>query len=175
MVAIPSQGESLTVPCPLAVRTPGWSKVVDATGAIGPFAHKGDQWYSYEDPASVTRKANHILSSGYGGAMVWDLSFDDALNDCCREPMPLLRAINRVLRSVPYPPPRPGGDCTRPSVDTTPPTPTRTTTYASGEYRPQGRRSGVTLVSHTHRTTRPPRQNHAHRCHAPTITVLRFL
>nr|XP_027218101.1 probable chitinase 10 isoform X3 [Penaeus vannamei] len=114
------------------VRTPGWSKVVDAKGAIGPFAHKGDQWYSYEDPDSVTRKANYILSSGYGGAMVWDLSFDDLLNDCCRESMPLLRSINRVLRSVPYPPPRPGGgDCSRPPVDTTPPTPARTTTYAS--------------------------------------------
>lgn len=112
---------------------------MDAKGAIGPFAHKGDQWYSYEDPDSVTRKANYILSSGYGGAMVWDLSFDDLLNVCCRESMPLLRAINRVLRSVPYPPPRPGGgDCTRPSVDTTPPTPTRTTSYEPGECQPKG-------------------------------------
>ncbi|XP_068222684.1 probable chitinase 10 isoform X2 [Palaemon carinicauda] len=114
------------------VRSPGWSKAVDPTGAIGPFAHAGNQWLSYEDPASVTRKADYIKANGYGGAMVWDLSFDDRLNECCTEPYPLLRAINRVLRSVPYPPPRPGGgNCSPPPGQVTPPTPILTTTYAS--------------------------------------------
>ncbi|KAG7164862.1 chitinase 10-like 5, partial [Homarus americanus] len=126
----PSQN-GLNAPVSGSVRTPGWSKVVDATGAIGPYAHKGDQWYSYDDPATAERKATFIKESGYGGAMVWDLSFDDLYNECCRESMPNLRSINRVLRSVPYPPPRPGGNCAKPSIGVTPPTPIRTTTYAS--------------------------------------------
>lgn len=122
------------VPIFLAVRTRGWTKVVDSTRAIGPYAHKGNQWYSYDDPFSVTHKAEFIRSSGYGGAMVWDLSLDDHLNLCCREPMPLLRSINRVLRTVSYSEPRPGGgNCGQASKPPTPPPPKRTTTYASGK------------------------------------------
>ncbi|MPC08479.1 putative chitinase 3 [Portunus trituberculatus] len=115
-----------------AVRTRGWTKVVDTTKAIGPYAHNGNQWYSYEDQFSVTHKAQYIKNKGYGGAMVWDLSLDDVLNRCCLESMPLLRAINRQLRSVRYPEPRPGGgDCTGPQQAATPFPPRRTTTYAS--------------------------------------------
>lgn len=107
--------------------------MVDTTKAIGPYAHKDKQWYSYDDPASVTFKAQYIKNKGFGGAMVWDLSLDDFLNKCCREPMPLLRAINRQLRSVRYPEPRPGGgDCSMPQGAPTPFPPKRTTTYASG-------------------------------------------
>lgn len=121
----------------LTVRTRGWTKVVDSTRAIGPYAHKGNQWYSYDDPFSVAHKAEYIRSSGYGGAMVWDLSLDDHLNLCCREPMPLLRSINRVLRTVSYPDPRPGGGtCGQAPKPPTPPPPKRTTTYASGELFP---------------------------------------
>lgn len=100
---------------------------------MGPFAYNGDQWISYDDPRTVTLKGNYIKSKGYGGAMVWDITFDDMYNECCREPMPLLRALNRVLRSVPYSPPRPGGSCTRPPVSITPKPPIRTTSHFPGE------------------------------------------
>lgn len=135
----------------LTVRTRGWTKVVDSTRAIGPFAHKGNQWYSYEDPASVAHKAQYIKTSGYGGAMVWDLSLDDIINACCREPMPLLRSINRVLRTVSYPEPRPGGgNCAQPSKPPTPSPPKRTTTYASGKlYLP------VSSLHQSHHAARP--------------------
>ena len=65
--------------------------------------------------------------------MVWSLDLDDFMNHCCKEPMPLLRSINRVLRSVSYPPPRPGGgNCSPPPSVATPPPPVLTTTYAGG-------------------------------------------
>lgn len=65
------------------------------------------------------------------GAMVWAIDFDDFQNDCCTEPFPILRALNRaLLRDVPYPPPRPGGQCTKPPKPITPPPPIPTTTYA---------------------------------------------
>lgn len=75
-------------------------------------------------------KGKYIRKTGLGGAMVWSIGFDDFQNFCCREPMPLLRALNRELRSIPYPPPRPGGDCTKPAVPVTPPPPIRTTTFS---------------------------------------------
>ncbi|QTX04285.1 glycosyl hydrolase family 18 protein [Agromyces archimandritae] len=36
----------------------------------------GDEWWSYDDPASVTAKAEWLAEQGYGGAMWWDLSGD---------------------------------------------------------------------------------------------------
>ncbi|MBX9243583.1 chitinase [Actinotalea ferrariae] len=38
--------------------------------------YDGDQWWSYDDPASVTAKAEWLAVEGYGGAMWWDLSGD---------------------------------------------------------------------------------------------------
>ena len=112
------------------VRKAGWGKYVDNAGAIGPFATKGRQWLSYDDPDMMTKKGKYILDAGLGGAMVWTIDFDDFQNKCCREPFPLLRAINRVLRAVPYPDPRPGGDCSAPTPPVTPAPPKISTTYA---------------------------------------------
>lgn len=38
--------------------------------------YDGDEWWSYDDPASVTAKAEFVATQGYGGAMWWDLSGD---------------------------------------------------------------------------------------------------
>jgi chitinase len=32
---------------------------------------------SYEDPESLTAKANYVLSNQLGGAMIWELAADD--------------------------------------------------------------------------------------------------
>ncbi|MBB2921337.1 glycosyl hydrolase family 18 protein [Cellulomonas cellasea] len=56
--------------------------------------YDGDQWWSYDDPASVTAKAEWLAVSGYGGAMWWDLSGDyrnelgDALGSTLRAATP---------------------------------------------------------------------------------------
>ncbi|WP_350227740.1 glycosyl hydrolase family 18 protein [Paraoerskovia sediminicola] len=36
----------------------------------------GDQWWSYDDAASVDAKAERLASNGYGGAMWWDITGD---------------------------------------------------------------------------------------------------
>ncbi|WP_172979910.1 glycosyl hydrolase family 18 protein [Agromyces agglutinans] len=38
--------------------------------------YDGDQWWSYDDPASVNAKAEWLATTGYGGAMWWDLTGD---------------------------------------------------------------------------------------------------
>ncbi|MFD6090553.1 glycosyl hydrolase family 18 protein [Oerskovia sp. NPDC060338] len=38
--------------------------------------YDGDQWWSFDDPASVNAKAEWLAVEGYGGAMWWDLSGD---------------------------------------------------------------------------------------------------
>ena len=77
--------------CFLTVRKRGWTKPVDSLGKIGPYAYKGNQWISYDDPDMVTKKGKYIREKGLGGAMIWTIDFDDYQNLCCREPMPLLR------------------------------------------------------------------------------------
>ncbi|XP_076042458.1 putative chitinase 10 isoform X2 [Oratosquilla oratoria] len=116
------------------VRSSGWTKAVDSLGKVGPFAYKGNQWISFDDPASVTKKAEYIKTKGLGGAMVWSMDLDDFMNKCCLEPMPLLRAINRVLRTVAAAPPRPGGgNCARPPPPVTPAPIEMTTGYNPGK------------------------------------------
>ncbi|MFD4992999.1 glycosyl hydrolase family 18 protein [Cellulosimicrobium cellulans] len=56
--------------------------------------YDGDQWWSYDDPVSVTAKAEFVATQGYGGAMWWDLSGDyrnelgDALGSTLRAATP---------------------------------------------------------------------------------------
>ncbi|KAB7504487.1 putative chitinase 3 [Armadillidium nasatum] len=136
------------------IRTPGWRKATDNTGAIGPFATKGDQWISFDDPNMIMTKGKYIRNTGLGGAMVWSIGFDDFQNFCCREPMPLLRALNRELRSIPYPPPRPGGDCTKPAVPVTPPPPIRTTTFSGDRpKKPTTQGGNLDIPTSSKRTT----------------------
>ncbi|MBD8079683.1 glycosyl hydrolase family 18 protein [Cellulosimicrobium arenosum] len=56
--------------------------------------YDGDEWWSYDDPTSVTAKAEFVATQGYGGAMWWDLSGDhrnelgDALGSTLRAATP---------------------------------------------------------------------------------------
>lgn len=73
----------------------------DPTGALGPYAYKGNQWTSFDDAATIRRKSEMVRSMGLGGAMVWALDLDDFRNTCGCERHPLLRTVNRVLRDYP--------------------------------------------------------------------------
>jgi chitinase len=57
-----------------------------------PFAHDplSGEWYSFDNPHSITEKARYSLDNGYGGVLVWELSNDAPGN-------PLLRAANLGL------------------------------------------------------------------------------
>ena len=75
----------------------GWSVVYDATGAMGPYAYKGNQWVSYDDVAMIKKKSEFIRQLDLGGGMVWALDLDDFRNTCGQGESPLLTTIRKVL------------------------------------------------------------------------------
>ncbi|SNR38597.1 chitinase [Haloechinothrix alba] len=48
----------------------------DEHGAL--WLYDGDEWWSYDDPAVLERKAEYITDRGLGGSMMWSLDGDDA-------------------------------------------------------------------------------------------------
>ena len=68
---------------------------------MGPYAHRGDQWVSFDDVDIIRRKAELARTMKLGGAMIWALDLDDFRNRCGCERYPLLKTINRVLRNYP--------------------------------------------------------------------------
>ncbi|XP_066157317.1 probable chitinase 10 [Euwallacea fornicatus] len=83
-----------------------WRVVRDRLGRIGPYAHLRDQWVSFDDIGMIRHKSEYIKAMGLGGGMVWALDLDDFKNECGCEEYPLLRTINRVLRSYAVPDPK---------------------------------------------------------------------
>ncbi|KAF6212525.1 hypothetical protein GE061_013048 [Apolygus lucorum] len=79
----------------------GWTVVKDESGAMGPYAYKGDQWVGFDDAAMIKHKSQFVKMNGFGGAMIWALDLDDFRNTCGCEEYPLLKTINRVLRNYP--------------------------------------------------------------------------
>lgn len=57
-----------------------------ATGTVGgtAYAHCGDQWWSYDTPATVTSKMTWARAKGLGGAFFWELSGDTPRGDLVR-------------------------------------------------------------------------------------------
>jgi len=77
-------------------------------------------------------KGRYIRNMGYGGAMVWTVDLDDFTNRCCKEPFPLLRALNRIFDRLRNEPEPATGDCTKPPEPVTPAAPTLTTGVDTG-------------------------------------------
>jgi chitinase len=69
----------------LAVRCP-------PTGVVGgtAYAHCGDQWWSYDTPATIKTKMTYARSKSLGGAFAWELSGDNTHAD-------LLKAMSTGL------------------------------------------------------------------------------
>lgn len=84
----------------------GYTVVRDPAGRMGPYAYSGKQWVGFDDVRMIQFKSEYIKHMGLGGGMIWALDLDDFRNVCGCEPHPLLRTINRVLRSYPGPGPR---------------------------------------------------------------------
>nr|APL97142.1 chitinase 2 [Penaeus monodon] len=84
----------------------GFTVVKDPEGRMGPYAYNGNQWFGYDDIAMIRYKSEWVKKMGLGGGMIWALDLDDFSNRCGCEPHPLLRTINRVLRSHPDPDPK---------------------------------------------------------------------
>ncbi|XP_034193394.1 putative chitinase 10 isoform X2 [Osmia lignaria lignaria] len=80
------------------VRYRGWSAVKDPQSLVGPYATKGDQWVSYEDVSTVTKKADIIRELNLGGAMIWSLDLDDFKNQCSCGRYPLITALSQEIK-----------------------------------------------------------------------------
>ncbi|XP_033215238.1 acidic mammalian chitinase-like [Belonocnema kinseyi] len=63
------------------------------------YAFKADQIVGYDDVNSITEKAAYIKNLNLGGAMVWSIDQDDSNGVCNGGRVPLLRALNKVLRN----------------------------------------------------------------------------
>lgn len=80
---------------------------------MGPYAYKGNQWVSFDDPEMIRRKSNYIRDMDLGGGMVWALDLDDFRDRCGQGVHPLMNVIRDVLRT-------PGSG--KPTIEYTPPT-----------------------------------------------------
>ncbi|XP_023236728.1 probable chitinase 10 [Centruroides sculpturatus] len=67
---------------------------------VGPYAFKGDQWVSYDDPLSAAQKGKYARENGFAGVKIWELTTDDFGAYCCGVTYPLLRALNYGLRNT---------------------------------------------------------------------------
>ncbi|XP_030240858.1 probable chitinase 10 [Drosophila navojoa] len=83
------------------VKHQGWEVVQDERGRMGPYARKGTQWVSYDDPAMIRKKSQLVRALNLGGGMVWALDLDDFRNRCGDGVHPLLREIHDVLKDPP--------------------------------------------------------------------------
>lgn len=78
----------------------GWSVVRDPENRIGPYAHHGNQWVSYDDVENVRIKAKFMRDLNLGGGMIWALDLDDFSGSCGCGKYPLLTTMNQVLRGT---------------------------------------------------------------------------
>ncbi|KFB40671.1 hypothetical protein ZHAS_00008288 [Anopheles sinensis] len=58
-----------------------WTFKWDEEGAA-PYAFQGDQWITFENPASVEKKAAFARTRGLGGVFSWELGYDDYRGSC---------------------------------------------------------------------------------------------
>ncbi|XP_071103524.1 chitinase-3-like protein 1 isoform X1 [Haliotis cracherodii] len=74
-----------------------WKREWDEEQQV-PFAYSGDNWVGYDDKQSVGLKAKYIIDQQLGGAMFWELSFDDPKGKYCEKgKFPLLNTIKKAF------------------------------------------------------------------------------
>ena len=102
------------------LRRPNFKKGVDPSGNSGPYITDGSIWAGFDDTAMVLKKTQYVIDNGLGGASAWTVDLDDFNNNCCLEPFPLLRAINRGFGRIDSTIPT-GHNCEKPVIVTPPP------------------------------------------------------
>ncbi|XP_018794816.1 PREDICTED: probable chitinase 3 [Bactrocera latifrons] len=83
------------------IKNDGWEVIQDEQGRMGPYARKGTQWVSFDDPAMIRKKSQLVRALNLGGGMVWALDLDDFRNRCGDGVHPLLTQIHDVLKDPP--------------------------------------------------------------------------
>lgn len=91
-----------------SVKSGTYKVVRDAQQKCGPYAFSSSLWVGYDDVETAIVKSKYALSSGLGGAMVWDISTDDFNNACGDGKFALCSAISKTLSgNAPAPGPGP--------------------------------------------------------------------
>ncbi|XP_067687596.1 chitinase-3-like protein 1 [Haliotis asinina] len=74
-----------------------WKREWDEEQEV-PFAYFEEHWVGYDDRESIRLKAKYIIDQQLGGAMFWELSFDDPMGKYCDQgKFPLLTVIKETL------------------------------------------------------------------------------
>ncbi|GJQ66213.1 hypothetical protein Trydic_g4271 [Trypoxylus dichotomus] len=87
------------------LRQGGWTEKWDDEAYV-PYAYKGNQWVTFDNPLSITLKTEFVKSLGLGGIMVWSVETDD-FNAACGERNIILKTIGRTLDLPVVEPPAP--------------------------------------------------------------------
>ncbi|XP_008184295.1 probable chitinase 10 isoform X2 [Acyrthosiphon pisum] len=74
-----------------------WRQYSDKSGS--PFVVRKDQWISYENHHSLTRKLEYMEKLSLGGVMLWSLDSDD-YNGLCGTPWPLVTTVKTYISNV---------------------------------------------------------------------------
>nr|XP_033321130.1 acidic mammalian chitinase-like [Megalopta genalis] len=74
----------------------GWTVVWDRKEDV-PYAYKGNQWVSYDNPSSIKQKAAYAKHYNLGGVMIWSVDTDDFHGNCGPKNA-LLKAVNAGLK-----------------------------------------------------------------------------
>lgn len=109
------------------VDSENWRKERPAPNALGPVAHSGKQWVSYDDVESAVMKAKYVIRNKLGGVMVWTLDNDDFRAACPSSNnvhSPLITAMrDTIIASVTKNAPLPLQTSTSTTTTTTTPPP----------------------------------------------------
>ncbi|KAM9445216.1 acidic mammalian chitinase-like [Clarias gariepinus] len=63
-----------------------------------PYAYQGNQWVGYDNIKSFQIKAQWLMKSNFGGAMVWTIDMDDFLGTFCNQgKYPLINVLHKAL------------------------------------------------------------------------------
>lgn len=81
------------------IKDEGYAKVVDELMEHGPYAHKDDNWVSFDDAEMVTKKAEYAAKLGLGGISLLSLDFDD-FQGSCGPKFPLTTAASQTFLKI---------------------------------------------------------------------------
>lgn len=84
----------------LAVQNDGWQMFQEdqiGSYAVSPVGADNRIWASFDSQSMVTIKSKYIIAKGLGGALIWDVGYEDFRNKCGAGANPMITAIRKTL------------------------------------------------------------------------------
>ncbi|XP_003739230.1 chitinase-like protein 4 [Galendromus occidentalis] len=100
--AVGLYGGSLTYARMCALLEEGDWTVVFHNESRVPYAYRGDDWITFENPQSIQEKTQWVLDQKYAGIMTFDLNYDDVNRTCktSKENFPLQTIVFQAVKSL---------------------------------------------------------------------------